>query len=128
MFFLESGSNDIYNYFLPFDPPSLDPDAYVEAMLVEVRKLVDEIYKLGARRIALFSLGPVGCVPARALLPDAPTDRCFEKMNLMVRKYNMGLEAIVKNVPVKYAGTTAVFGAVYDVVQRFRAFPARYGN
>lgn len=127
MFFLESGSNDIYNYFLPFDPPSLDPDAYVEAMLVEVRKLVDEIYKLGARRIALFSLGPVGCVPARALLPDAPTDRCFEKMNLMVRKYNMGLEAIVKNVPVKYAGTTAVFGAVYDVVQRFRAFPARYG-
>ncbi|CAK7326686.1 unnamed protein product [Dovyalis caffra] len=126
LFFVESGSNDIFNYFLPYGTPTLDPDAYVQAMLAEVVNLIDQIYELGARRIALFSLGPVGCIPARAILPGAPVDKCFGKMNLMVKKYNKGLESLVKDMPMKYLGAVGVFGAVYDIVQSFRAIPARY--
>ena len=125
---VESGSNDIFNYFLPYGTPTLDPGAYVQAMLAEVGNLIDQIYKLGARRIALFSLGPVGCVPARALLPGAPVDKCFGKMNLMVKNYNKGLESLVDDMPIKYPGAAGVFGAVYDIVQRFRAIPAQYRN
>ncbi|XP_059658359.1 GDSL esterase/lipase 6 [Cornus florida] len=127
LFFIESGSNDVFNYFLPFDPPTLNPDAYVQAMLTQVGIFLDQIYKLGARRIAIFSLGPVGCVPARSLLPDAPIERCFGKMNRMVKNYNFGLESLVKNVTIKYPGAVGVYGAVYDTVQQFRALPTRYG-
>ncbi|KAL7001048.1 GDSL esterase/lipase 6 [Sarracenia purpurea var. burkii] len=127
LFLFESGSNDIFGYFLPFAPPTLSPDAYVQAMLAEVGSFVDRIYKLGARRIALFSLGPVGCVPARALLPGAPVDRCFGKLNKMVKNYNQGLENLVKNVAVKYPGAVGVYGVVYQTVQLFRAMPTRYG-
>ncbi|ESR61552.1 hypothetical protein CICLE_v10018082mg [Citrus x clementina] len=127
LFFFESGSNDIFNYFLQFDTPALDPDAYVQAMLAEVAKLIDQLYNLGARRIAVFSLGSVGCVPARALLPGAPVDRCYGKMNVMVKNYNKGLESLVQNVPTKYPGAVAVFGGVYNLVQRLRANPTRYG-
>ncbi|KAL0372682.1 UNVERIFIED_CONTAM: GDSL esterase/lipase 6 [Sesamum calycinum] len=101
LFFLESGSNDIFNYFFPFDTPTLTPDAYVQSMLTEVRNVVDTIYKLGARRIALFALGPVGCVPARILLPGSPVTR--------------------------YPGAVGVYGAVYKTVQTFRANPKLYG-
>ncbi|EOX99898.1 GDSL-motif lipase/hydrolase 6 [Theobroma cacao] len=127
LFFLESGSNDIFNYFIPFDPPTLDPDAYVQAMMKEVATLIDQIYKLGARRIAVFSLGPVGCVPARALLLGAPINRCYGKMNVMVKKYNKGLESLINNIPIRYPGAIGVYGAIYDIVQRFRAIPTRYG-
>ncbi|KAJ4821888.1 GDSL esterase/lipase 6 [Turnera subulata] len=127
LFFIESGSNDIFNYYLPYGTPSLNPDAYVQAMLAQVANVTEQLYKLGARRIALFSLGPVGCVPARALLPDAPTNQCFEKMNLMVQKYNKGLESLVTSIPVKYPGAVGVYGAVYDIVRRFQSVPARYG-
>ncbi|KAF5745219.1 GDSL-motif lipase/hydrolase 6 [Tripterygium wilfordii] len=127
IFFLESGSNDIFNYFLPFDPPKLDPNAYVQSMLKEAANLIDQIYKLGARRIAVFSLGPVGCVPARAILPLAPVDRCYGKINVMVKKFNSGLESLVKDIPTKYPGAIGVYGAVYDIVQRFRAVPTNYG-
>ena len=127
IFFLESGSNDVFNYFLPFDTPALTPDAYVAAMLAEAGTFVDQIYKLGARRIAVFSLGPVGCVPARVLL-GAPTNQCFGKMNDMVRDYNKGLESLVKDIPIKYPGMVGVYGAVYDVVQRFQTIPTRYGK
>ena len=125
-FFFEAGSNDIFNYFVPSNPPKPDPHAYVQAMLVEVETFVDQIYKLGARKIALFSLGPVGCVPARALLPDAPNDRCYGKMNVMVKEYNHGLESLVKHMHIKYPHAIGVYGAIYNIVQKFRAIPAHY--
>ncbi|PPD98408.1 hypothetical protein GOBAR_DD04582 [Gossypium barbadense] len=127
LFFLESGSNDIFNYFLPLDTPKLDPDAYVEAMIKEVTNLTDQIYKVGARRIVVFSLGPVGCVPARALLPAAPIKRCYGKMNAMVKKYNKRLESLVNDIPTRHPGAIGVYGAVYDTVQHLRAAPTRYG-
>lgn len=128
IFLFQSGSNDIFDYFLPFDTPKLDPDAYVQTMLTQVAEFIDQLYKLGARKIVLVSLGPVGCVPARALLPGAPIDQCHEKMNVMVKNYNKGLETLVNNVSTKYHSFVGVYGAVYDIVQRFRAIPTRYGN
>ncbi|XP_037495696.1 GDSL esterase/lipase 6 isoform X2 [Jatropha curcas] len=128
IFFLESGSNDIFNYFIPFGSPKLDPETYVQAMLIEAANFIDKIYKFGARRIAVFSLGPVGCIPARALLPGSPINKCYGKMNVMVKKYNKGLEMLVKEMASKYPGAIGVYGAVYDVVQRFRAIPTRYGG
>ncbi|XP_065881918.1 GDSL esterase/lipase 6 [Euphorbia lathyris] len=128
IFLFESGSNDIFNYFIPFGTPTtLTPDAYVHSMLQQASNFIHNIYTLGARRIAVFSLGPVGCVPARALLPGAPINKCYGKMNVMVKKYNRGLENLVKEMPNKYPGTVGVYGAVYDIVQQFRSLPKHYG-
>ncbi|KAJ8562973.1 hypothetical protein K7X08_031425 [Anisodus acutangulus] len=127
LFLFGSGTNDIFKSFYPFDTPTLTPDAYVQAMLTQSTNFVDQICKLGARRIALFSLGPVGCVPARTLLPGAPVDKCYGKMNKMVKNYNMGLENLGKTIPMKYPGCFAVYGDVYEAGQTFRANPKRYG-
>ncbi|KAF9600783.1 hypothetical protein IFM89_012522, partial [Coptis chinensis] len=126
LFLFESGSNDIFNFFLYFDP-KLDPEAFVQAMLAEVQTFIEEIYRLGARRIAIFSLGPVGCVPARVNLAEAPIPRCYGKMNKMVKSYNVGLENLVKDMPIKYPGTVGVYGAIYNIVQLFNSDPKRYG-
>ncbi|KAJ7943057.1 GDSL esterase/lipase [Quillaja saponaria] len=127
LFLFESGSNDIFNFFLyETTTHTLSPDTYVQAMLTEVEKFVAHIYELGARRIALFSLGPVGCVPARALVPGAPLGRCYGKMNVLVKIYNMGLENLVNEILTKYPGAIGVYGAVYKLVQQFRADPKRY--
>ncbi|PHU17490.1 GDSL esterase/lipase 6 [Capsicum chinense] len=117
----------MYIYFQPSGVPKLTPDAYVRAMLAQVTNFVDQICKLGARRIALISLGPVGCIPARVNLPGAPVNKCYGKMNTMVKNYNVGLESLVKGIPIKYPGSLAVFGAMYKTIMNFRANPKRYG-
>ncbi|XP_073148247.1 GDSL esterase/lipase 6 [Henckelia pumila] len=127
MFLIESGSNDIFNFFSPLYTPTLTQDDYVQSMLVQVESFLSSIHKLGARRIALFALGPVGCVPARALLPGAPVTKCYGKMNKMVKNYNTGLEKLVNGIGDKYPGAVGVYGAVYSTVQIFRANPERYG-
>ncbi|KAK6931584.1 GDSL lipase/esterase [Dillenia turbinata] len=126
LFLFESGSNDIFNYLLALQPPELNPTEFVQAMIAQVGIFVDQIHKLGARRIAIFSLGPVGCIPARMLLPEGRTDRCLGKMNRMIKDYNLGLETLVNDIPKKYPGAFAVYGAVYNIVQNFRAYPDRY--
>ncbi|KAL1568403.1 GDSL esterase/lipase 6 [Salvia divinorum] len=127
-FLIQSGSNDIFSYFFPFDPPTLiTPDAYVQSMLTQVGSFVDAIYSLGARRVAVFGLGPVGCVPARSNLPGAPVGKCYGKMNKMVKIYNMGLQNLVKDLPRTHPGAIAVFGYVYETIQIYRAYPTRYG-
>lgn len=128
LFFLESGSNDIFNYFNPFYPPTLTPDAYVQSMLTQATNFVHSIFNLGARRIAIFGLGPVGCVPARSLLPGAPVGKCYGKMNKMVKNYNSGLDNMVKALPATHPGSLAVYGAVYQTINIFRAHPAPYGT
>lgn len=95
MLFVESVSNDIMNFFSPFYTPTLTPDDYVQSILVQLESFLGSIYKLGASQIALFALGPVGCVLARALLPGAPVTKCYGKMNKMVKNFNIGLGKLV---------------------------------
>ncbi|KFK41537.1 hypothetical protein AALP_AA2G142100 [Arabis alpina] len=128
LFLVESGSTDVFNFFLPDQQtPKLSPEAYVDAMVVEMDKTIDQIYKLGARRIAVFSLGRVGCVPARALIPEAPTDKCFDKMTDMAKNFNKKLEDIVNKIPTKFPGAKAVFGSVDGITHTFQTYPSRFG-
>ncbi|XP_042016435.1 GDSL esterase/lipase 6-like, partial [Salvia splendens] len=125
LFLIESGSNDIFSYF---DPSTSTPDAYMQSMLGQIHNFVDNIVRLGAGRVALFGLSPVGCVPARSNLPDAPLGKCYGKLNKMVKKYNMGLQNLVKDLARTHPGTIAVFGHVYETIQTYRAHPTHYGH
>ncbi|KAG2709499.1 hypothetical protein I3760_05G242600 [Carya illinoinensis] len=131
LFLFESGSNDIFGYFFAAGSGAVQelprPHDFVKAMLDQVESFVDEIYNLGARRIALFSLGPVGCVPARALLKDAPLDRCYGKLNFMVERYNHGLLKMVRHARWKYPDAVIAYGDVYGMVRHFRSHPYRNG-
>lgn len=125
LFFLESGSNDIFNYFM--SPHTISSKAYIDNMLKEVSHFIDKIYEVGARRIAIFSVGPMGCIPAKVLLPDAHIDQCLDKINNIVKDYNKGLEDMVNDIPRNYRDAISVYGLVYNITQDIRANPRSYG-
>ncbi|KAL4574457.1 hypothetical protein LXL04_021289 [Taraxacum kok-saghyz] len=127
LFLLEAGSNDIFTYFLASDHSKLTPMSYVDAMLREVGNFLDLIYKQGARKIAIFSVGPMGCIPGRVNLPKATDKRCFEGANKMVKYYNYGLERLAYSIPRKYPGAIGVYAEVFNTVQRFRLRPRLHG-
>lgn len=127
LFFLESGSNDIVNYFLSPGTPNMTSKAHVEIILKEVDLFTDTIYKFGARKIVIFSVGLMGCVPARIAIKGAPIDQCFDKMNNMSKDYNAGLELRANNISKKYPDAVGVYGIIYDTVQKFRADPKPHG-
>ncbi|KAJ6721222.1 hypothetical protein OIU85_024321 [Salix viminalis] len=65
-------SGYVFNWFLHHGTPTTDPGAYVQGMLAQAGNLIGRIYKLGARRIALVSLGP----PCWVYSGKGPLARC----------------------------------------------------
>ncbi|XP_076914596.1 GDSL esterase/lipase 6-like [Bidens hawaiensis] len=127
IFFLVSGGNDVFQYFLLPRASKMTSKAYVDAMLKEVVRFTSRIYKSGGRRIVLFSLGPVSCIPGRVLIPGAPSNRCIDKLRIMASQFNDGLKRIVKNIPRMYPGSIGVYAAVYDTTKKYLDNPKRYG-
>ncbi|KAJ0989138.1 hypothetical protein J5N97_007494 [Dioscorea zingiberensis] len=128
LYVFETRSNDVFFYFLSLLDHQLDPDNYINMMLSEFQQAIQRLYGLGARKIAIFGLGPVGCIPARLFLPNTSVDQCHSKMNEMVVKYNLGLEAIVNQIPAKLHGAIGVYADTLDVVSLFLRFPQHYGE
>lgn len=126
IFFLASGSNDVFAYFL--SSPNITPRVYAYVMLQEVTRFLDKIYKLGARRYIILPIGPLGCIPGRLFLPGATTTKCFGRVNVMVKIFNAGLERLVQNIPRKYPNAIGIYGVAYNIVQKMRAKPQVYGN
>ncbi|XP_006837236.2 GDSL esterase/lipase 6 [Amborella trichopoda] len=126
-FLFESGSNDVFQYFIPAADEREPPQSFVARMLKEILTVINGVYALGARRIVALGLGPVGCIPARSLLPDAPVDKCYKEMNDVVTAFNQGLEHKVMEIPKKLPGAVGVFGDAFNMVQQFISSPRHYG-
>lgn len=128
LYVFETGSNDVVSYFFPTGADLPAPDDFVRLMLSEFTQVIQHIYDLGARRIAIFGLGPVGCIPARLTLPNCSADYCNNHVNDMATNYNMGLENLVNELPARYTGVVPVYASVFDVVQLFLTYPQQYGE
>ncbi|KAD2804236.1 hypothetical protein E3N88_37613 [Mikania micrantha] len=127
LFFIVSGANDVFSYFLLPNASNMAQKTYVRAMLKEVKHFTSKIYKYGGRRIVLFSIGVIGCVPGRVLMRGAPSNRCIDKMDSMARYYNAGLKRFVKNIHKMFPGTVGVYAAVYDTSKKYLDNPKLYG-
>ncbi|KAJ0545371.1 putative GDSL lipase/esterase, SGNH hydrolase superfamily [Helianthus annuus] len=127
LFFVISGGNDVFSYFLLPGASNMTMETYVHAMLKEVVRFTTKIYMYGARKIALFSLGPIGCIPGRVLIRGTPTNRCLDKMDEMAGYFNAGLKRFVYSIPRRYPGAIGLYGAVYDTAQKYRDNPKEYG-
>ncbi|KAK1416086.1 hypothetical protein QVD17_31874 [Tagetes erecta] len=124
---LEVGSTDILSYFLFPGASNMTLRTYVHTMLKEVIRFTSIIYKNGGRRIVLMSVGPVGCLPGRVAIRDAPTNKCVDKINNMVKYFNAGLKRIVFNIPRMFPRAIGVYGSMFETVKKFRVNPKLYG-
>ncbi|KAJ0545372.1 putative GDSL lipase/esterase, SGNH hydrolase superfamily [Helianthus annuus] len=127
LFFLVSGGNDVFSYFLLPGASNMTMETYVDAMLKEVDRFITKIYMNGGRRIVLFSLGPIGCIPGRVLIRGTPTDRCLDKMDEMAVYFNAGLKRFAYSIPSKYPGAIGLYAAVYVTGQKYRDNAKEYG-
>ncbi|KAL0909939.1 hypothetical protein M5K25_020851 [Dendrobium thyrsiflorum] len=104
IFFIGMGSNDyLNNYFMPnYYTTSSDysPQTYSAVLLEDYSRLLNQLYELGARKVAAIGLGEIGCIPyelARISVSNNKTgSRCNEKINKAITIFNIGLLQMVK--------------------------------
>lgn len=90
--------------------------------------LVKGLYKLGARRIAILGLTPLGCLPSQRTLSGGPRRVCVELFNDAAKVFNSKLQSELQilqtalpQVRFTYADG---YGALMDIIQA----PHEYGR
>ncbi|KAL0864814.1 hypothetical protein Bca101_043932 [Brassica carinata] len=90
-------------------------------------KFVKKLYGLGARRIAVFSAVPVGCLPSRRTL-NGVKRKCSENLNKMALQFNAKLSPELVALRKKSPGSKIVFVEVYDILHNMIENPKKYAR
>ncbi|KAI3497067.1 hypothetical protein L1887_39448 [Cichorium endivia] len=93
------GSNDYANnYFIPTLYPTSSiytVDKYAVVLAKQYREQLKKLYDLGARKIAVFGLSQLGCIPAAIAIFGTNGKPCVDSINDAVNLFNNRLKPLV---------------------------------
>ncbi|XP_002971321.2 GDSL esterase/lipase At5g03810 [Selaginella moellendorffii] len=127
LFVVSTGNNDmfdyIYNIRTRFD---YDPESYNKLVLSKALPQLERLYTLGARKMVVLSVGPLGCTPAVLTLYDS-TGECMRAVNDQVASFNSALKASLASLASKLPALHAMYGNAYDLLLDAVEQPSKYG-
>ncbi|CAI8600131.1 unnamed protein product [Vicia faba] len=130
LFIVVAGSDDLANtYFTIRTPRKLQYDvpAYTDLMVKEASKFVKGIYKLGARRIAVFSAPPIGSIPAQRTLGGGVFRNINEKYNEAAKLFNSKLSKEMDYLRSSLHNSRVVYIDIYEPLLDIILNPQKYG-
>ncbi|EER94394.1 GDSL esterase/lipase At2g42990 [Sorghum bicolor] len=99
-----------------------------EAYLVGAAEAaVRAVYALGARRVRLPGLPPLGCLPLQRTVNLAAPGDCNRWHNMVARRFNRGLRAMASRLSRELPGAQVVYVDVYRLLADVIATPWAYG-
>ncbi|XVF28200.1 hypothetical protein REPUB_Repub15cG0008400 [Reevesia pubescens] len=131
LFSVTIGSNDfINNYFTPVvsaeEQKLVPPQVFVASMIGRFRIQLTRLYYLGARKIVVVNVGPIGCIPYERDLNPTSGDNCASRPNQMAQLFNTELRSLIKELSTSLKGSNFVYADVYyivdDMIQNYRSY------
>ncbi|CAI9114243.1 OLC1v1014915C2 [Oldenlandia corymbosa var. corymbosa] len=129
LYLVSAGSSDFFqNYYVnPLLNKVYTPDQYGGYLVGIFSNFVKQLYGLGARRIGVTSLPPLGCLPAARTLFGYHQKGCVANFNTDAQQFNKKLNAaatqLQKQLPGLKLAIFDIFNPIYDVVKS----PSNYG-
>ncbi|XP_021756595.1 GDSL esterase/lipase EXL3-like [Chenopodium quinoa] len=129
VYFVVAGSDDIANTYFgtPFRRFHYDIPSYTDLMLHSASSFIQELYGLGARRIAVFGAPPIGCVPSQRTLGGGIVRECAANYNeaaiLFNSKLSRELDSLTQKLPNSRVVYIDIYTPLFDIIQN----PAKYG-
>ncbi|MCL7046539.1 hypothetical protein MKW94_024629 [Papaver nudicaule] len=128
LFVVVMGSNDfIDNYFIPFlsipEQKMLTPKMFVDILISRFRLQLTRLYEMGARKVSVANVGPVGCIPVERainrILNSKPwykaSDSCISEMNDAAMYFNKKLKSLVMEFNTKFVESKFLYVDIYGV-------------
>ncbi|KAK8607445.1 hypothetical protein V6N13_053180 [Hibiscus sabdariffa] len=126
-----TGSNDVSNtyFLLPIRRSHYDINAYSDLVAGYASQFLQDLYGLGARRIGLLGLPPIGCVPSQRTLGGGKNRDCYEAENQLATAYNAKLSGLIDNLKtvLTLPGTKLIFLDIYYPLLSLIQNPGKYG-
>ena len=97
-------------------------------ILWNVLQITQELYKLGARRISVFSTVPLGCLPILRTIGGGILRKCALLGNLAAQSFNSKLSAEVDYLASKLPTTQLVYIDIYKPLLYIIQNAYKYGS
>ncbi|XP_019235699.1 PREDICTED: GDSL esterase/lipase EXL3-like [Nicotiana attenuata] len=130
LYFVVAGSNDLANtYFtIGLRQKQYDINSYTDLMVDGAADFIQELYKLGARKIGVFGIPPVGCLPFQRTVSGGIFRMCVEEYNEAALLANTKLSAAINDsLSKKLPQSKLVFIDLYDPMLDLIINPKKYG-
>ncbi|KAK8940024.1 GDSL esterase/lipase APG [Platanthera guangdongensis] len=122
LYILSTGSGDfVQNYYInPYLNKLYSPDEFSSILVGSFTNFVNDLYKLGARRIGVTTLPPLGCIPASITLFGQGSNGCVARLNSDAQSFNKKISAAVnsltKKLPQLRIAIFDIYQPLYDLV------------
>ncbi|ONK55870.1 uncharacterized protein A4U43_C10F1810 [Asparagus officinalis] len=123
------GSDDVANTYFPtpLRKTMYDIPSYANLLVGYASDFVQELIQLGAQKIGVVGIPPIGCVPSQRTLSGGILRGCATPQNQLATLFNSRFDVELQRVKAKYPGRLLVladiYGILYDIIQR----PNTYG-
>ncbi|KAG8658251.1 GDSL esterase/lipase At4g26790 [Manihot esculenta] len=129
LYLISIGTNDfLENYYIFPGRSSQFSVAEYQNFLVQIaRNFVSELHHLGARRISLSGLPPMGCLPLERTTNIFFGSECIEEYNNVAKDFNEKLKGMVTDLNKEVAGIKLVLSNPFDILSQIIENPSSFG-
>ncbi|XP_010247794.1 PREDICTED: GDSL esterase/lipase At5g22810-like [Nelumbo nucifera] len=116
IYLVSAGSSDfVQNYYInPLLYGVYTPDQFSALLMQYFSAFIQNLYGLGARRIGVTTLPPIGCLPASITLFGLGSNKCVERLNGDAVSFNNKLKTTAQGLKKRLSGLKLV---VFDIYQ-----------
>ena len=125
------GTNDFLENYFAFNSQRRSQysiDAYQHYLIGLARNFVVNLHGLGARKISIGGLPPMGCMPLERAQNLANGNGCMETYNVVARSFNDKLYNLTRVLNREIPGLKLVFSNPYYVLLQLIQKPSSYGK
>ncbi|KAK1371863.1 GDSL-like Lipase/Acylhydrolase superfamily protein [Heracleum sosnowskyi] len=128
LFVIGCGSNDyVLNYFRNGSESNISVQDFTANLTTNLSSHLKKLYNLGAQKIVLMSLYPIGCSPLSIAAQPAKRKGCNKSHNEAALLFNAKLKAMVKGIRPQKPGPNVVMVNGYKIVRDIIRNPASNG-
>ncbi|MBA0686442.1 hypothetical protein Goari_014044 [Gossypium aridum] len=129
LYLISVGTNDfLENYYaIPGRSSEYTIEEYENFLVGIAASFTEKLYELGARKISLGGLPPMGCMPLERTGNLMGGSECVDSFNNLAADFNGKLNALVIKQNKKFHGMQMVFSDPYGILMKIIQKPAVYG-
>ncbi|KAL3634338.1 hypothetical protein CASFOL_021392 [Castilleja foliolosa] len=129
LYLVVAGTDDIANNYFAIGTRRVQYDisSYADLLVSLATSFIQELYQLGARRIAVFGIPSIGCLPSQRTLAGGPIRYCAEEHNQAAQMVNSKLSPALDSLAQSLPRSRVVYIDIYDPLLDLIKHPKKYG-
>ncbi|KAM7514680.1 hypothetical protein LguiA_004263 [Lonicera macranthoides] len=130
VYLVSAVTNDlVFTYFsIGLKSLRFNYSTYTDFLAASASQFLQEIYKLGARKMGILGAPPIGCLPFQRTMAGGPFRRCSEDQNQAAKLYNSKLSSQLDSLNANLPQARVVYTDIYNPLNHLIKNPTKYAS